>query len=59
MRITTWVMSCRAFSRRIEFATLRELFENFAVDEIALEFKATPRQWPIGRVSVRSFLGPS
>lgn len=46
MRITTWVMSCRAFSRRIEFATLRELFENFAVDEIALEFKATPRNGP-------------
>lgn len=42
----TWVMSCRAFSRRIEHHTLKLVFERFAVEEIQLEFVPTERNSP-------------
>jgi FkbH-like protein len=45
--VSTWVMSCRAFSRRIEHATLRYLFERLEVDRIAFEFEATERNIPL------------
>jgi FkbH-like protein len=45
--IDTWVMSCRAFGRRIEHHCLLALFQNFATDEIFLEFAPTPRNQPI------------
>ena len=38
-----WVMSCRAFSRRIEHRCLRWLFEHFDADEVTLRFERTPR----------------
>lgn len=46
VRIDTWVMSCRAFSRRIEFAVLRQLFELLRADVIRLDFQATERNGP-------------
>ena len=45
--VETWVMSCRAFSRRIEFHCLQFLFEKFGVDEIHLEVKETGRNSPL------------
>jgi FkbH-like protein len=49
--IEVWVMSCRAFSRRIEHKCLEELFARFDVDEILLDFAPSPRNGPF-----RSFL---
>jgi len=45
--IDTWVMSCRAFSRRIEHQCLRYLFEKFSADEIAFDYQATARNGPL------------
>ncbi len=45
--IKSWVMSCRAFSRRIEHHTLKQLFEKFQADEITLDFKSTERNGPL------------
>jgi FkbH-like protein len=45
--VETWVMSCRAFSRRIEFHCLQYLFEKFAVAEIFFELQATGRNGPL------------
>jgi FkbH-like protein len=45
--IEHWVMSCRAFSRRIEHATLRHLLDHFAADELEFAFAPTPRNGPL------------
>jgi FkbH-like protein len=45
--VESWVMSCRAFSRRIEFHCLQYLLEKFAVDELSFELKATGRNGPL------------
>ena len=42
-----WVMSCRAFSRRIEYQCLRYLFETLDADQIVLAHEATSRNGPI------------
>ena len=42
-----WVMSCRAFSRRIEHACLKHLFDNFNVKEALLEYRPTERNGPV------------
>jgi len=47
LRIENWVMSCRAFSRRIEYRCLEELIEKFDAKEIELDFAATPRNEPL------------
>jgi FkbH-like protein len=52
LRVDHWVMSCRAFSRRIEHRTLEELIRRFSVQGITLEFEQTPRNGPL-----REFLG--
>ncbi len=44
--VESWVMSCRAFSRRIEFHMLQYLFERFDPDEIAFQVLATGRNGP-------------
>lgn len=44
--IDHWVMSCRAFSRRIEHQSLRWLFENFHLEEIQFDYKPTDRNQP-------------
>src|ERR1035441_1270872 len=45
--VGSWVMSCRAFSRRIEFRCLQYLFEKFAASEIVFELQATSRNGPL------------
>jgi FkbH-like protein len=45
-QIAAWVMSCRAFSRRIEHQTLKYLFKRFDLDEIVFDYTATPRNGP-------------
>ena len=44
--VDTWVMSCRAFSRRIEHQTLRLLFDIAGVDEIEFAFQPTAKNGP-------------
>ena len=47
LEISTWVMSCRAFSRRIEFHTLEHLFGTSEAADISLAFQATDRNQPL------------
>jgi FkbH-like protein len=47
LAVDTWVMSCRAFSRRIEYSCLAILFDSFAATEIVFNFHPTPRNGPI------------
>jgi len=44
--IDTWVMSCRAFSRRIEYGHLAELLKKFNADEVEFDYQPTPRNRP-------------
>lgn len=41
--LETWVMSCRAFSRRIEHTCLKELFARFGAEEIEVDYVPTTR----------------
>jgi FkbH-like protein len=45
--LESWVMSCRAFSRRIEFHCLEHLYERFGVDEIVFQIMKTDRNGPM------------
>ncbi|HZS56201.1 MAG TPA: HAD-IIIC family phosphatase [Bryobacteraceae bacterium] len=45
--VRTWVMSCRAFSRRIEHACISALFQRFGSENMFFEFKATSKNGPI------------
>lgn len=47
LEISTWVMSCRAFSRRIEFHTLESLFEASGARNISLAYRPTERNQPL------------
>lgn len=47
LHVDTWVMSCRAFARRIEHRCLDALFEKFGAEEIAFDYQATPRNGPL------------
>jgi FkbH-like protein len=47
--VDSWVMSCRAFSRRIEHQCLKYLFETMGVEEIVFDYAGTPRNGPIQR----------
>jgi FkbH-like protein len=47
LKIDYWVMSCRAFSRRIEFHCMEQLFDRFAVDSVALDVLVTERNGPV------------
>lgn len=47
LRVESWVMSCRAFSRRIEHQSLKQLFEKFDAKEICFDYQATPRNGPL------------
>ncbi len=52
LRVRTWVMSCRAFARRIEHRTLRTLLEACQVSELYFDFAPTPKNGPL-----RDFFG--
>ncbi len=45
--VDVWVMSCRAFSRRIEHATLKLLFERLDAKALRFDFVATERNGPL------------
>jgi len=45
--VESWVMSCRAFSRRIEFHCVQYIFERLGVDEVVFEAHATGRNGPL------------
>jgi FkbH-like protein len=47
LRIDSWVMSCRAFSRRIEHQSLKQLFQKFDAEEICFDYQPTPRNGPL------------
>jgi FkbH-like protein len=47
VHLETWVMSCRGFSRRIEYWCLQEIFERFGVDHITFDFQPTQRNAPL------------
>jgi len=57
-RVQVWVMSCRAFGRRIEHRCLEQLFKRLGVAEVAVDFRETDRNAPI-RDFIRLFLGSS
>jgi len=47
LRVDTWVMSCRAFSRRIEHQCLKQLYERFSAATLEFEFTPTERNGPL------------
>jgi FkbH-like protein len=47
LNLDTWVMSCRAFGRRIEQAILAALFERHGIERIRFRFEATERNGPL------------
>jgi FkbH-like protein len=46
LHVAAWVMSCRAFSRRIEHHTLKRILDKFDADEAVFDFQATERNGP-------------
>lgn len=50
--VDIWVMSCRAFSRQIEFQSLRQLFAKSGASVIRILFRPTERNGPL-----QTFLG--
>jgi FkbH-like protein len=47
LAVENWVMSCRAFARRIEHRCTALLFEKFDVGELTFAFEPTPRNKPL------------
>ena len=47
IHVDIWVMSCRAFSRHIEFHMLQHLFSAYNVPQIDFSYTPTPRNGPI------------
>jgi len=62
LRIDTWVMSCRAFSRRIEHQTLRTLFDLSGAREMEFSFAPTAKNGPtqefFGTIAGARLTGP-
>jgi FkbH-like protein len=51
--IDTWVMSCRVFSRHIEFRTIERLFQLFGLKRLEFGFVPTERNGPTVRLFER------
>ena len=47
LTLDVWVMSCRAFARRIENQTLKMLFESTGADEMEFRFAVTAKNGPL------------
>lgn len=47
VHVQAWVMSCRAFSRRIEHQCLRYLFDELGADRISFAYTTTSRNAPL------------
>ncbi|MCF6312319.1 MAG: HAD-IIIC family phosphatase [Verrucomicrobiales bacterium] len=48
--VTSWILSCRAFSRRIEHLCLQILFDQLQFETVQLHYKKTDRNEPIARL---------
>ena len=59
VEVDSWVLSCRAFSRQIEFQMLRCLLEKYRARRIGLCFRPTPRNGPLQEFLGRFFPGGS
>jgi FkbH-like protein len=46
VRLRSWVISCRAFSRRVEFSTIQALLDYTNVSTLRLDWQSTPRNGP-------------
>jgi FkbH-like protein len=58
LSIDTWVMSCRAFARRIEHRCLDELIAKFSPHEIEFDFTETSRNGPIRTFLIEALGAP-
>jgi FkbH-like protein len=47
VNVDTWVMSCRAFARRIEHQCLKAVFEKLGNNEIVFDYVKTARNGPV------------
>lgn len=56
LSVNTWVMSCRAFGRRIEHQCLKAILAHFSASELLFQFSPTPRNEYFQRFS-ESLLG--
>ncbi len=45
--VDTWVMSCRAFARRIEYQCLKAVFEKLGNNEIVFDYVKTAKNGPV------------
>lgn len=52
-----WVMSCRAFSRRIEHQSLQFIFDKFGAAAVAFDYLVTPRNQPLQEFLVQMLNG--
>ncbi len=50
VELDTWVMSCRAFARRIEHQCIKALFERYDAAAIRFAFQPTAKNSPIGEM---------
>jgi len=57
-QVDIFVLSCRAFSRRIEHQCLKYLFEALAVEMIEFDYKATPKNGPLQQFLTEVFGRP-
>lgn len=56
--VTHWVLSCRAFSRRIEDHTLQYLFDSRGVDRVRLAYRVTAKNQPFQEFVARLGAAP-
>jgi FkbH-like protein len=47
LHVSTWVMSCRAFARRIEHRCLEKLFDRYHASRIEFNFAPTAKNGPV------------
>ncbi|HEX5046491.1 MAG TPA: HAD-IIIC family phosphatase [Gammaproteobacteria bacterium] len=47
VEVSAWVLSCRAFSRRVEHRMLRTLFDRFGTGEVSIAYVPTVRNSPV------------
>ena len=52
VEVSAWVLSCRAFSRRVEYRMLRAMFDHFRTPAVSVVYTPTARN-----ARVREFLG--
>jgi FkbH-like protein len=50
LHVDRWVMSCRAFARRIEYQTLMFMFDKFEATAISFDYEKTERNAPFTKL---------